>query len=64
MKDGQQHTQKATLPITDSKDRITSNVMAPVDCQGYVVSRSSSHNSQSCKWLLNVGKSCATPWIR
>jgi len=50
-----------TDPNTDSKHRIVGNAMAPVDCQWYVVSGSSSSKSQSCKCLPNAGKSRAHP---
>lgn len=53
-----------THPITDSKRRIVSDVMAPVDFQGHLVSGPSGSKTQSCKYLLNAGKSCSTPWVQ
>lgn len=53
----------AILPITGSKHRIISGAMAPVDCQGHMVSRSSGSNSQSCKCLLNAGMSHSILWF-
>jgi len=47
----------------NSKHRITSDAMALVDCQGHLMSGSSGSNSQSSKYLSNVGMSQGTPWI-
>lgn len=48
----QQRTHEVTHSIMGSKHKTTSNAMAPVDCQGLRVSRSSGRNSQW--YLLNV----------
>ena len=44
-------------------NRITSDAMAAVDCQGCWVSGSSGSNSQSHKWLVKMSESHTTPWL-